>query len=310
MLNGHSSVDQSINDSFQSFDSSAPLPEISKEFLKKLTESAQKIVERDGNLPLFTFINTAYKELTLNWLCNVAEFNNTLQRTIIVATSELFCRKLKSEWKEVICLSLRLGAEYEGSFEWGRQQYVNLLKIRAKIMLHLVQKKLPFVLFETDAIWLKDPTELFENRTFVDDADIIVPTKGYTHKGDTYSFDPMLVYPTKATLSLFLEMTRRLIKRKRTYDQDILEELCKNQFNGVICRQFEWNEIADGKWFKLSENERLQYKPYIVNNNYYVGVDNKIARQSINGLWFLSKMHRCVALKVRKALKKYNQTKN
>lgn len=59
---------------------------------------------------------------------------------------------------------------------------------------------------------------------------------------------------------------------------------------GLICRTFEWSEIADGKWLKMSETERRNFKPYIVNNNLYFGIKNKIARQSLAGslnLFFL-----------------------
>lgn len=53
---------------------------------------------------------------------------------------------------------------------------------------------------------------------------------------------------------------------------------------GLICRTFDWSEIADGNWLKMSEFERLKSKPYIVNNNLYFGIKNKIARQSLAGI--------------------------
>ncbi len=57
--------------------------------------------------------------------------------------------------------------------------------------------------------------------------------------------------------------------------------------------------------FKLSENERSKFKPFIINNNYYVGVENKVSRQALNGLWFLTAKKRCIVAKVEKMLKKY-----
>lgn len=88
--------------------------------------------------------------------------------------------------------------------------------------------------------------------------------------------------------------------------QDVLDSLCRQQYHGVVCRRFEWNDVADGKWFKLSEAERANLSPYIVNNNYYVGVKNKESRQALNGLWFLSTKKRCSASKTRATLGKYN----
>ena len=37
---------------------------------------------------------------------------------------------------------------------------------------------IPYVLFETDAVWLRDPMEFFVNQTLIDDADVVVPRKG------------------------------------------------------------------------------------------------------------------------------------
>lgn len=42
----------------------------------------------------------------------------------------------------------------------------------------MLQLELPYILFETDAVWLRDPMEFFQNQTLIDDADIIVPKKG------------------------------------------------------------------------------------------------------------------------------------
>lgn len=74
-----------------------------------------------------------------------------------------------------------------------------------------------------------------------------------------------------------------------------------------MCRSFEWTDVADGKWFKLSENERKQFRPFVINNNYYVGVRNKMARQALNGLWFLSPSLICNASKAKKQLAKFNK---
>jgi hypothetical protein len=64
----------------------------------------------------------------------------------------------------------------------------------------------------------------------------------------------------------------------------LLNRLCSSQYAGVVCRHFSRNEIADGSWFKLSEAERARaakqagHWPFVVNNNFYVGVHNKMAR--------------------------------
>ncbi|VDK85643.1 unnamed protein product [Cylicostephanus goldi] len=46
-------------------------------------------------------------------------------------------------------------------------------------------------------------------------------------------------------------------------------------------------------------------KPYIVNNNFYVGIKNKEARQALHGLWFVNKHGHCAKEKVQRAQNKY-----
>jgi hypothetical protein len=67
----------------------------------------------------------------------------------------------------------------------------------------------------------------------------------------------------------------------------LLNQLCAQQYGGLVCREFGPDEIVDGAWFKLSEPERNSaaqnagHWPFVVNNNFYVGVQNKMARSKL-----------------------------
>ncbi|VDM47216.1 unnamed protein product [Toxocara canis] len=282
-----------------------PLPPIAPSFVEKFKKAAKLVHSKSDDFLLLTLINGAYLNLTLNWLCNVAVFKSNIHsKTLIVSTDEQNCKKIRKEWPNVSCLLLDLPVEYNAPLNWGRQSYINLLTIRSELMLLLVMLDIPYILFETDATWLRDPMQYFENQTLIDDADIVVPIKGYNHHGQKYTFDPMIVYPTNGSRSLLSEMRKRLMANPKLLDQDVLEEICRRQHNGVVCRLFEWNDIADGKWFKLAEAQRATIQPYIVNNNYYVGVQNKISRQALNGLWFLTAKGKCLKSKTENMLKK------
>lgn len=285
------------------------VPEIPKEFIEDFEREAKIIYSKSDDFLLFTLINGAYLELTLNWLCNVASFSSAIHRkALIVSLDKEACRIIRNDWKKVKCIYLNISDDdYNMPLRWGRQNYNNLLILRSLLLLTLTQLEVPFILFETDAVWLRDPMKFFQNQTLIDDADIIVPVKGYPHRGLTYTFDPMIVYPTNASLILMHELKSQLIKDPKLQDQDVLDELCRKQHCGLVCRQFEWSEVADGKWFKLAETEKTNPSPYIVNNNYYVGVNNKIARQALNGFWFLSVKKKCNLAKVRNLIRKYQK---
>nr|CAD2182298.1 unnamed protein product [Meloidogyne enterolobii] len=97
----------------------------------------------------------------------------------------------------------------------------------------------------------------------------------------------MFAFATNAT-RLALQRMNKLLNGENSsnylMDQDVLNELCSSQYSGLVCRDFDRSDIADGAWLKLSETERLRaakkfgHWPYIVNNNFYVGVHNKMAR--------------------------------
>ncbi|VDM78516.1 unnamed protein product [Strongylus vulgaris] len=164
---------------------------------------------------------------------------------------------------------------FEQDLDWGKQKYINYLAVRSRLMKILTENSIRFVLIETDSTWFRDPVDLFLNATVIDDADVVVPVKGLTHMGDRLAFSPMLVEPTNASIVLFEEMNKRLGGNDSLYDQDVLNELCSTQYHGIVCRNFEYNEIADGKWWAM------------------------------NGLWFMSKKGHCSKEKVQRAQNKF-----
>uniref|UniRef100_A0A8R1HXT0 Nucleotid_trans domain-containing protein n=1 Tax=Caenorhabditis japonica TaxID=281687 RepID=A0A8R1HXT0_CAEJA len=173
----------------------------------------------------------------------------------------------------------------------------------------LTSADIPYVLFETDATWFEDPVELFSNRlNGLEDFDLTVPVKGYDGGSwDTLGFNPMLVAATNGSKMFMNELKETLNNDTKLYDQDVMNQLCASQRNGIICRQFEYSEVADGKWFKMDENERTI--PQILNNNFNSGTKNKETRQALNGFWFLAtKTDQCVIAKVKMFMTKYNLT--
>ncbi|WKX97986.1 hypothetical protein Q1695_013578 [Nippostrongylus brasiliensis] len=282
-------------------------PFLDEKSLKNVIDEA-KILHKSRQLIYFTIVNGAFERLTLNWLCNVGTFKGTYDIVLIVSTSKKLCESVHREYQQKVrCLFADVPG-YEEDLDWGEQKYIDFLVIRAQLMKALTMSSVRFVLIETDSTWFRDPFELFVNATIVDDADIVVPIKGLTHKGDSLAFSPMLVEPTNASVVLFEEMTKRIQEKDDLYDQDVMNELCRLQYHGVVCRSFEYNEIADGKWFHLDDSTKNEMQPYIVNNNFYVGLKNKEARQAINGLWFLTKAGRCSDDRVDKALKRHMST--
>jgi hypothetical protein len=77
---------------------------------------------------------------------------------------------------------------YNEALSWGRLRYVHILTARANLMAALAEAKVPFILAEADAIWLRNPmAELFANANLVEDVDLVMPlnsAKGKFNKGN------------------------------------------------------------------------------------------------------------------------------
>lgn len=70
---------------------------------------------------------------------------------------------------------------------------------------------MPFVLFETDSVWLRNPlTNLFSKQRLINDADLVLPLNPrYEMK---FGHDPILAFPTKKTRRALQELRRQLAR--------------------------------------------------------------------------------------------------
>jgi hypothetical protein len=97
----------------------------------------------------------------------------------------------------------------------------------------------PFVLAESDAVWLRNPfIELFPKANLLEDADVVLPLNSAAGKfghsfsdkeansfvkglatGHRFAFDPMVAFATEGTRRLMQEMRRVLNSQPDTMDQ-------------------------------------------------------------------------------------------
>lgn len=180
-------------------------------------------------------INDAYLNLTLNWLCNTYAMTgaNIHKKVLIVSLGQSNCVKIRKDWKDVKCIWMNADSRFSEALNWGRHAYVQILNARAQLIAELaevrtsgflsceewLQMSVPFVVFETDAVWLRNPLPLFGNSNKVDDADLVLPENGRPQKGEIYAFDPMVVFPSKASQRTLREMANRLLADNTTMDQ-------------------------------------------------------------------------------------------
>ncbi|CAD5213994.1 unnamed protein product [Bursaphelenchus xylophilus] len=276
---------------------------VNEEFLKGLIRKSKKIHDKN-DLVMFTMINDAYLNLTLNWLCNTYSLpgQSVHDKTVFVTVGNETCKRIQKDWPKVECVEMKADSAYGSAMDWGTNGYAKFLEARLKMIIKLVEANLNLVIFETDAVWWKNPMQLFHEAFNNTETDLTIPVNFKETNGQKFAFDPMCVRPTYETKTVFKEIQESLKSQKKLMDQDILNAKCAKK--SIRCKSFKWSDVADGKWFKMSQKERKNYKPYIVNNNYYIGAKNKMSRQALNNAWFLSPKGICNSSKTKKALAK------
>ncbi|KAI3422633.1 hypothetical protein GPALN_013131 [Globodera pallida] len=112
-------------------------------------------------------------------------------------------------------------------------RHKQLMKVRANLMAVLSETKIPFVMFESDAIWLQNPMEFFaKQQTVLDDANVILSLnsiKGQQRLGANL----IIAFANNGTRRLLQELRRQLNQDENLLDQEvIINQLCHSQFGG------------------------------------------------------------------------------
>lgn len=97
---------------------------------------------------LFSLVNQAYLNLTLNWLCDVyaleknhpnEQIHNSL---LLVSLDEAVCKRVVKDWKSVSCLWLKEGidkARHNRDAEGNRRLFRQIANVRINLMAALAE---------------------------------------------------------------------------------------------------------------------------------------------------------------------------
>lgn len=83
------------------------------------------------------------------------------------------------------------------------------------------QADLNLIIFETDAVWWKNPLKLFRKAFNETDVDLTIPVNFKETNGQKYAFDPMCIRPTYAAKTAFKDILKKVqeSKDKKVMDQ-------------------------------------------------------------------------------------------
>eukprot|EP00924_Labyrinthula_sp_SR-Ha-C_P007157 snap_masked-scaffold_8-processed-gene-10.46-mRNA-1 protein AED:1.00 eAED:1.00 QI:0/-1/0/0/-1/1/1/0/609 len=129
---------------------------------------AQRIANEFGFV-ILQFLNGAFLEMTQHWICNMKQLDQVeeknmfriLEKTLFIATDEIAFQglsKFAADTQTVLNFvfdPFDKGAKEENVY--GQVGYYLFINWRGHVLSSLLENNIPFLLAESDAVWLKNP---------------------------------------------------------------------------------------------------------------------------------------------------------
>lgn len=239
----------------------------------------------NGTMP-YVFVNFAYLNLTLSWICNI-EYLNADHRVLFIATDSMtynylvgFSSRLHVAYYPVDLLNPALTK----SVAYGDRQYWRFTELRLELMVRLLQMDIGLLNVEADALWLSNVLD--------DIMDTKFNLRLYTD-GAGAGFGLMLVRPTTQLTQFFSTLLvdyHADLESGKGYGEQILFSKRLNQL--VLDKDYDWldgKKYLMGKWYAQFKDYRHipESSVLLINNNYIVGNDLKEARARLWKHWFI-----------------------
>lgn len=265
-----------------------------------------KQVASTGIVPVVAMVNSAFLPFTHSFLCNT-ETMDVHQHFILITTDSAAFMEISQRWPRVKVYHFIMIEELKSIYEWDDAGYWLITFMRAKLLEILLKQNIPFMNIEVDCVWIRNPLNIVSKFSGYD---IITAQLGGQLWNENYTAGFIYFNATRPALLLWQEMLNRLqINIQKVMEQDAIDELCKAGFAGVKCTLFPYSKIADGMYYhrSLVERRSTSADPCLINNNYIIGLKNKVLRAKLYQHWFLEESFkessRCNASNVREIVK-------
>ncbi len=287
---------------------------------EELNEIVRMARQRGGSVAL-TIVTEAFIETAHSWICNVDVGGFRPPATVWIAPDQASYEALrKVNGSHAIHMRSFKGGRKETGTHFNTPGYWLLMLERTRLIRDLLERGVGVFAFETDQIWLRNPipavTRLMESG---DGVDLV----GTLDTRNQIAGNFLYMAPTLASRRLWLEVAKRFsqayhsagmhlrhtakFQRYIENDQSILTKLVFyatefKQRNSVVFRALDTDRFVDGRWYDGNRfYGRSASSPTMINNNFLVGIEKKVARAKKFGHWFWNE-GKCDAAKVRRAI--------
>ena len=238
-------------------------------------------------------LNHGYVEMTKSWICNVRSFPGVLEKTMFITTDQnAYDQLFKFDSELNIVLELY---ETPKDLTYGQYAYYDFMLFRTKLLLQLLKNDIVIWLTESDAVWLKDPSDVVLNTK----GDMVTMSDG-PHPQKILQGGFQLLRPTKPTVSVWTKLLTMFqnkmsaAKKGKEMNDSGSEQL---MLNSLIRKEphlnmqwLDWQLFAPGLYYR---DKNKFPRAMVILNNWIKGNAAKIARSKKWNHWYLDENGKC-----------------
>ena len=194
------------------------------------------------------------------------------------------CKNEGAEFRTDLVLNNLPGEASFGEGNWG-----NIMKVKLEAIKIILQENYFVLYVDTDIVFFQDP---FVHIFNLHPKDIYFQSDG---RGFNVSKNPnlcagfMFLIPNEKCIKL-MDQSLNIIEQSnhRLYDQDVINRIVKkNKIKNLDYGILSPSLFPNGARF-FGQKKKCAENPFIVHNNYIVGLEAKVKRFKKHGLWYVS----------------------
>ncbi len=265
--------------------------------------TAKQKAQRFGMVMLL-YLNDAYYATTQSFLCNLSAINSTYFDTLLIVTaSSHTASKLKRAFPKISVQTITFSENQALGF--NDFAYYKLTAERLRIQNILIQSGLTVFTVESDATWFATDIVEIVSRA-LEHHNVVSADDFFNLRNEhrrTISAGFMAYKSTKYTRRLFSKYTKQYMsyiqgvnpnrKDEIVEGEQILLTKLLDKEESKTPRQIDvlWLdgcEFVNGQWYSDAEYRSACRQPIVVQNNWIIGIDEKVSRAKKEHHWFLN----------------------
>jgi hypothetical protein len=271
---------------------------------------AKHVSEANG-FTFLIFLNAAYMDLTLNWICNVRALGNVLPNTAFVC-GDPDTTKALLEFDPSLHAFTQAYAQ-KGSVSYGTYEYFRLTVERLRVQNAMIQQGASIMVVEADAAWLPRAADVqTEICRLLQTHEIVSANDGESSKQISAGF--LAIRSTAKMRTFFQRYVDFYEKHLETMNKLVVARLgtSKNARIGNVGEQATMTTMlksdnvavkwlshcafsASGLWYSKHPYRRKCPNPRVIQNNFIFGNDAKQKRAKRFKHWYLDeRRHACL----------------